>query len=1491
MSIIFGADLSGNGNNWTTNNISLTAGTTYDSMVDVPGIGSTTSKPDVGGLVRGNYCTLNPLTLSSYANIYEANLKIYGNTGTNSGGAIGTFGVTTGKWYYEWTSDSSGAGFGGVVTQYNYTTFNDENNTFGASGSNKGIGIRGSGTTYGNASEKQTIAAFTFSAGDIVMVALDCDNGAVYFGKNGTWFNSGVPTSGGSRTGSFHNYAPGLDRVAFPAFNAFNTASVWVNFGQRAFSYTPPTGFKTLNTTNLPNPVIKRPSDHFDVKTWTGNGASLTVGNTVKQSSGYAITKGLKFNSNSNSYLTRAFKSAGNRKTFTVSCWFKRDKIDGNAHFLFEGGSPDGYASRFAVRINGDDTLYVMTGTQYLLVTTAVFKETTQWHHLVVSVDTTTINDGNRVRLYIDGKEITAFSSRYNPSQNDDLGWNMAAAHSIGFTHIDAAAAWSGYMAEFYSVDGQALTPSSFGQFDANNNWTPKAYTGTYGTNGFYLPLNNAPALGNSTYASSFGGANSVSLATTGIVPTGSFTLEAWVYVTKNTATQTIYSQASGAGDSGRVWFGLEDSSYSGDGTSGQPRWSCQIGTSAVSKIAPVLNKWTYVAMTFDGSTIRMYVDGVVVASNAQSTNASNSSARVGEHANYSSTYKWNGYISNLRVSNTVRTVTTIPTSALTSDANTRLLMFTTSALTDASSNNFTVTNSSYTGSLTLPAPIPVTPFATSPTYSGSFNGTSAYLSFPNNAAYQMGTGDFTVECWWKPTNQAGSSSTAGANQSLIGLWGGATGQASWLLYYSQGNLYWYTSANGSSQTPTLSTSFSPAKGVWYHVALVRSSGTTQIYINGVSIASTNTVVNLYAANSTLTIGYNPIGGTPDYVYGYLSNVRVVKGVAVYTGSFTPPTTLSATQSAGTNIAAITGTSTSLLTLTTAGCKDTSTVAATVTNTAVTVVNTDIPPNASNVSSDSSGSNYHFGTSNVDQTSGLNPVYDIVYDSPTDTVDSNGNSIGNYATFTESGGGGTFSNARLVWTSPASDLKAAYSTLPVNKTLTGKWYAEFENTSTTGAIYQYFIGSNGYAYNTTPYLQWRTSDGVVYLNGSNITTWTTTTTKDIIGIAYDASTGTGSFYKNGVLAGSQVIPNAMNIPLYFGCGSDSSGNTATYSANFGQHPFRYTPPAGYKGLNTKNLKEVGAYNLPDSFGNFANTPDMVLIKGRSTATYPTIFDTVRGPGVRTFTSLTDASSTDLNELGSFIPNGFTLGSNSDANGAGSTYVGYGWNRGQIPGFDIVSFATEASSGTKRVPHNLGQIPKMIWMKNQSYGYNWDIYHVDAFANNSQGYRLIFTTSGIDANQPFTGLAPTIYDFGFNQSFYARSSDQVIAYLWAEVPGFSKIGSYVGNGSSDGPFINCGFRPKFVVMKKGSSTDSSSNWAMIDSVRSYANPGNHTLALNLSSAESAFGPGVNVFGSGNEIDLLSNGFKQRGAGSYGNQSGITYYYMAWAETPFKYATAR
>lgn len=217
----------------------------------------------------------------------------------------------------------------------------------------------------------------------------------------------------------------------------------------------------------------------------------------------YQISRSLRFNSSDSAYLSRTPASAGNRQTWTVSLWVKRAAL-GSVQYLWEGGSPDGTTTRLALRFNSSDQLNILN-LGVLRTTTQVFRDPSAWYHIVVAVDTPQATAANRLKIYVNGSQVTDFASSSDLSQNADTGWNMAAAHSIGRTHIDSGFYFNGYIADFHNIDGQALAPSSFAETNATTGqWVPKAYTGAYGTNGFRLAFadnsnNTATTLGKDT--------------------------------------------------------------------------------------------------------------------------------------------------------------------------------------------------------------------------------------------------------------------------------------------------------------------------------------------------------------------------------------------------------------------------------------------------------------------------------------------------------------------------------------------------------------------------------------------------------------------------------------------------------------------------------------------------------------------------------------------------------------------------------------------------------------------------------------------------------------------------------------------------------------------------------------------------------------------------------------------------------------------------------
>ena len=221
----------------------------------------------------------------------------------------------------------------------------------------------------------------------------------------------------------------------------------------------------------------------------------IFAGNSA--STGYNLTRSLRFRNSASAYLNRTPASAGNQKTWTYSNWVKRGTL-GATQNLFTVGTGSGLY--FYLRFLSTDVLevftYDATGGTYAwqLQTTQVFRDPSAWYHIVVSTDTTQATASNRVKIYVNGTQVTAFAVASYPSLNYDTRYNVNVASYIN-SYVGSAY-FNGYIAELNSVDGQALTPSSFGSTNALTGvWQPARYTGTYGTNGFYLPFTDNSAL------------------------------------------------------------------------------------------------------------------------------------------------------------------------------------------------------------------------------------------------------------------------------------------------------------------------------------------------------------------------------------------------------------------------------------------------------------------------------------------------------------------------------------------------------------------------------------------------------------------------------------------------------------------------------------------------------------------------------------------------------------------------------------------------------------------------------------------------------------------------------------------------------------------------------------------------------------------------------------------------------------------------------------
>jgi len=241
---------------------------------------------------------------------------------------------------------------------------------------------------------------------------------------------------------------------------------------------------------------------------------------------GYQITNSLRFRASNSAYLNRTPASAGNRKTWTWSAWVKRGALSGatsmNLFVADRSGTTD--AAYTDIVFTTTNQIAVRGYATNWRVSNAVFRDPSAWYHVVVALDTTQATAADRVKVYVNGSQITSFATSNNPALNDDLGVNRAALHSLGQDVPGGPAYFDGHLANVYFIDGQALTPSSFGQTDATTGvWVPKTYSGTYGTNGFFLEFKDATSTTTIGYDTS---GNSNNFTTSGISVTSGVTFD-----------------------------------------------------------------------------------------------------------------------------------------------------------------------------------------------------------------------------------------------------------------------------------------------------------------------------------------------------------------------------------------------------------------------------------------------------------------------------------------------------------------------------------------------------------------------------------------------------------------------------------------------------------------------------------------------------------------------------------------------------------------------------------------------------------------------------------------------------------------------------------------------------------------------------------------------------------------------------------------------------
>jgi hypothetical protein len=376
-------------------------------------------------------------------------------------------------------------------------------------------------------------------------------------------------------------------------------------------------------------------------------------------------------------------------------------------------------------------------------------------------------------------------------------------------------------------------------------------------------------------------------------------------------------------------------------------------------------------------------------------------------------------------------------------------------------------------------------------------------------------------------------------------------------------------------------------------------------------------------------------------------------------------------------------------------------------------------------------------------------------------------------------------------------------------------------------------------------------------------------------------------------------PINSNIEVNFG--NPSFATTSGYTDANGYGDFEYQPPTGSKALCSANLDDPHAAIEESNKGCYVNTRNgtgtsatisdvnfdvsagaLVIIKSRDNGRTWSVYDTERGANkrIRLDATQTEVSATD--ELMSFSSSGYTL---MDANvvnsSSGESYLDIVLRKGAAYGLDIIKYTGDGTA-SHTISHSLGQVPSMMWVKSLDNSYGWYVYHKSLHPTTPEDYYIVLngTAARVNNDLPWAGTKPDADNFyvGTQAQTNANNSD-FVSYIFTDIPGYCKAFSFTGNGDPNGPFINLGFRPRWLFIKRA---DGSSVWVMYDAVRNTYNGVTKKLYMDDPTSEAE--------DTVKFLDFYAEGFKCRGA-DFWNVSGATHIGFAWAEAPGKWSNAR
>jgi hypothetical protein len=1178
-----------------------------------------------------------------------------------------------------------------------------------------------------------------------------------------------------------------------------------------------------------------------------------------------------------NEYLKRTPTSTGNRKVFTISIWSKLNdnSVANTLCDTFTNGS-----NFLTIRIGNPGTqgamIYQIDGaTDYSRYWEITERDFSGWSHHLFSFNSTSPSASERVCYYLNGIKISNYVDTYGTfPQNFDFKIDTTRSFDI-FKNGDQNLYGEGEIFDYFFVDGQALTPDVFGYYKKGDGyisagstqatdfkkgqWVPKApkvirsvinARGGFGVNGFYLPMNDSSNPGadfhcepNSIIKLKGEDFNEYPQPRNG-APT---TTDAYVSQLRTDPYAANLVLAIPGISIDLITNGTFDSNTTG-WTASHAVISAVDGKLKVDDSANA-GGWSnafYVLTTVAGRTYNLEVD-VLDGSNSrivgiyQGTYTANSgtapSTTVGT------------YTSPQKVT-TSFTATGTSVSIILSVNNDGVVYFDNVKVYDTTPRDYSADiRGSGTNKTLTPAGNAGVGYELGGYYGSamSFDGTGDFLSVPNTSDLRFDNDDFTIEAWIK------TSTTD--DQFIFSQWNSGDDRRSYVLWVDGGALNYNGSESGTnSVSGSISANIDVNFDDWCHVAVSKNGVTTRLFANGVCIGINTTSTSLYSNTVDTPIIGGEIDGTREFA-GQIQDLRVYKGVAKYKGSFDvpkpyTPVGIESWRTTDDTCSNNFATMNPLI-----GNYTDSNFFASDGNLSLNVLNNSGYRNYSSTFSPENFKGYlelrySLGTPNgqIGITDVTKQDTNLQYTSAgTFFIDTSGN-LRNGPTTVKSGCTPSFSNG--------DTLQIAFDFTGTNKNIwfgrNGTWG---DNTVGTG----------------------NPSSGINPM-------FTSTELTGDYRFYFGINTG----------AGTQVVN------LNFGQNPSFSGalTAGTFTDDSGKGLFKYAPPTGFLALCEDNLPtptiaDPGDYMRTVLYeGDNTATrevkgvgfqPDLIFFKNRDIDHPWNIFDSVRGSTKQLSFNTTGAEVTRSGGGCFFNENGFSVSNNANNNNANS-YVAFCWKAGgaavlndagsidsQVSANQTAGFSIVFTNGSGTAGHGLNATPQFIISKRTAASSDWSIQH-HKMMTSSTG-KLLFSTGGVVASS-------TPYMFNANDTtFEPVYTDPCISYCWSEIEGFSKFGSYIGNGDADGPFVYCGFKPAFIMFKNASA---SGNWVMSDSSRDSSNP---VFGYQVAESGAIEERGTALF------DSLSNGFKIRNAWTSFNGNTNTIIFMAFAESPFQTANAK